>query len=139
MTHAEGGTLSKHWPITKSVETCYTLFVILWKTEHSDGCLELSYWEKLTENGLVQGALMSVTPFLVALVDIVKQVQEPLEIIGYADDCAIYTSDQETAQTNIQSALKNKRFHDIAGKTIDSHAHMQEKKQRPPRPTNQIE
>jgi hypothetical protein len=33
---------------------------------------------------------------------------------------------------------KKKRFQDIAGKN-DSHAHMQEKKPRPPRPTNQIE
>jgi hypothetical protein len=32
-----------------------------------------------------------------------------VEIVGYADDWAIYTSDQdmETAQTNIQSALNN--------------------------------
>jgi hypothetical protein len=52
---------------------------------------------------------MSVTLFLVALVDILKQVQEPVEIVGYADDWAIYTSDQdmETAQTNTQSALNN--------------------------------
>jgi hypothetical protein len=42
-------------------------------------------------------------------VDIAKQVQEPVEIVGYADDWVIYTSDQdmETAQTNIQSALNN--------------------------------
>jgi hypothetical protein len=62
-----------------------------------------------TENGVVQRAVMSVTLFLVALEDIVKQVQEPMEIVGYADDSALYTSDQdmETAQTNIQSALNN--------------------------------
>jgi hypothetical protein len=69
-------------------------------------------------------------------------------IVGYADDWAIYTSDQdmETAQTNIQSALNNqpvevdekKRCQDIAGKN-DSHAHKQEKKPQPPRPTTQIE
>jgi hypothetical protein len=91
-----------------------------------------------TKNGVMQGAVMSVTLFLVALADIVKQVQEPV---------AIYTSDQdmETGQTNIQSALNNLskwsrrkgRFHDIAGKN-DSHAHMQKKKPRPPRPIRQI-
>jgi hypothetical protein len=63
-----------------------------------------------TENRVVQRAMMSVALFLVALVDTVKQVQEPVEIVGYADDWAIYISDQdimETARKNIQSALNN--------------------------------
>jgi molybdenum cofactor biosynthesis enzyme len=39
-----------------------------------------------TENGVIQEAVISVTLFLVALADIVKQVQHPVEIIGYTDD-----------------------------------------------------
>jgi hypothetical protein len=62
-----------------------------------------------TDYGVVQGAVMSVTLLLVALADIAKQVQDPVEIVGYADDWTIHTSDQDmgTAQTNIQSALNN--------------------------------
>jgi hypothetical protein len=61
-----------------------------------------------TENGVVHGAVISVIMFLVALANIVKQV-ELVEIVGYADDWAIFTSNQdmEIAQTNIQSSLKN--------------------------------
>jgi hypothetical protein len=61
------------------------------------------------ENGMVQGAVMSVTLFLVAMADIIQQVQRPVEMIGYADDCVIYTKDQDmdTAQTNTQTAINN--------------------------------
>jgi hypothetical protein len=48
-----------------------------------------------TENGVVQGAVMSVILFLVALADIVKHVQEPVKFVVYADNWAIYTSDQD--------------------------------------------
>jgi hypothetical protein len=55
-----------------------------------------------------------------------------VNIVGYADDWAIYNSDQDmkTAQTNIQSALNNipkwRRRKGFAGKN-DSHAHIQAK------------
>jgi hypothetical protein len=42
-----------------------------------------------TENGMVQGAVMNATLFLVALADIAKQVQESVQIVGYAYDWAI--------------------------------------------------
>jgi hypothetical protein len=80
---------------------------------------------------------MSVTLLLVALADIAKQVEEPVEIVGYADDCAIHTSDQdmETAQTNVQSAINNlSDWTRRKGFRISL-----ERKPRPPRPTTQIE
>jgi hypothetical protein len=62
-----------------------------------------------TENGVIQGAVISVTLFLVALVDIVMQVQHSVKIIGYAGDWVNHTSDQVMyiAQANIQAALNN--------------------------------
>jgi hypothetical protein len=38
------------------------------------------------ENGVAQGAVLSVTLFLVAMTDIVKDIKEPTQIMGYADD-----------------------------------------------------
>jgi hypothetical protein len=62
-----------------------------------------------TENGVIQGAVISVTLSLVALADIVRQVQHPVKIIGYANYWVIHTSDQimYIAQANIQAALSN--------------------------------
>jgi hypothetical protein len=53
--------------------------------------------------------VISVTLFLVALADLVKQVQHPVEIIGYAGDWVNHTSDEymDIAQANIQAALYN--------------------------------
>jgi hypothetical protein len=53
--------------------------------------------------------VIGVKLFLVALADIVRQVQHPVEIIGYADDWVIHTSDQDMdiAQANSQAALNN--------------------------------
>jgi hypothetical protein len=61
---------------------------------------------------VIQGVVISVTLFLVALADIVRQVQYPVEIIGYADDWVIHTNDQDMDidQGNIQAAL-NKTYH----------------------------
>jgi hypothetical protein len=41
------------------------------------------------ENGVVQGAVLSVTLFFVAMTDIVKDIKEPTQIMGYADDWVI--------------------------------------------------
>jgi hypothetical protein len=58
---------------------------------------------------VIQEAVNSVTLFLVALADIVRQSQHPVEIIGYADDWGMHTSDQDMdiSQANIQAALNN--------------------------------
>jgi hypothetical protein len=57
------------------------------------------------ENGVV----MSDTLFLVAMAEITYQIRQPVEIVRYADDWAIFTSDQdmETAETNMQTALNS--------------------------------
>jgi hypothetical protein len=57
----------------------------------------------------VKDAVMSVILFLVAIADISIQVQEPVDIVGYASNWATYNSnkDMETAHTNIQSELNN--------------------------------
>jgi hypothetical protein len=70
---------------------------------------ELSSEKTYTENGVIQGAVISVTLFLVALADTVRQFQHPVEIIGYAYDWVIHTSDQDIdiAQANMQAALNN--------------------------------
>jgi hypothetical protein len=44
------------------------------------------------ENEMVQGAIISVILFLIAMTDICKGMEEPTKIIGYADDWIIYTS-----------------------------------------------
>jgi hypothetical protein len=38
------------------------------------------------ENGVVQGAVLSVTLFLVAMVTICKKIEEPIKILGYEMD-----------------------------------------------------
>jgi hypothetical protein len=48
--------------------------------------------EKQIENGVVQGAVLSVTLFLVAMVEITHEIEEPIKIIGYADDWIIHTT-----------------------------------------------
>jgi hypothetical protein len=69
---------------------------------------ESSSEKTYTENGVIQGTVISAL-FLVALADIVRQVQHLVEIIEYADDWVIHASDQDMdiAQANIQAALNN--------------------------------
>jgi hypothetical protein len=43
------------------------------------------------ENGIVQGAVISVTVFLIAMTDIYKGMEAPTKVIGYVDDWIIYT------------------------------------------------
>jgi hypothetical protein len=45
----------------------------------------------------------AVTLFLVAMAEITNQIRQPVEIVGYADDWAIFSSDRdmETAETNL--------------------------------------
>jgi hypothetical protein len=49
---------------------------------------------KSFENGVVQGAVPSVTLFLVVMTDIVKDIKEPTQIMGYADDWVVITSNK---------------------------------------------
>jgi hypothetical protein len=42
--------------------------------------------EKQIENGVVQGAVLSVTLLLVVMVDITHIIEEPININGYADN-----------------------------------------------------
>jgi hypothetical protein len=81
------------------------LFVHNFRVVLGESSSEKSY----TENGVIQGVVISVTLFLVALADIVRQVQHPVEIIGYKNDWVIHTSDQymDIAQANIQATLNN--------------------------------
>jgi hypothetical protein len=59
------------------------------------------------QNGVVQGTVISVTLFLVAMAVRTNQIRQPVEILGYAGDWEIFTSDRdmETAETNMQTAL----------------------------------
>jgi hypothetical protein len=59
--------------------------------------VENQYWRpKSIKNGVVhvQGANLSVTLFLVAMTDIVKNIKEPTQILGYADDWVVITSNK---------------------------------------------
>jgi hypothetical protein len=55
------------------------------------------------ENGVV----LSVTLFLISMSQINKNVDSPTKIIGFADDCIIYTRlhSLQTAKTNIEAAV----------------------------------
>jgi hypothetical protein len=46
---------------------------------------------RILENGVVQGAVLSVTLFMVAMSQITQNVALPTKIIGYADDWVVYT------------------------------------------------
>jgi hypothetical protein len=48
--------------------------------------------EKQIENGLVQGAVLSVPLFLVAMAEITHGIEEPIKIIGYPDDWIIHNT-----------------------------------------------
>jgi hypothetical protein len=48
--------------------------------------------EKQIENGVVQGAVLSVTLFLVAMAEITHGIEKSIKIIDYADDWIIYTN-----------------------------------------------
>jgi hypothetical protein len=49
---------------------------------------------KSIENGVVQGAVLTVTLFLVAMTDIVKDIKEPTQIMGYANEWVVTTSNK---------------------------------------------
>jgi hypothetical protein len=42
--------------------------------------------EKQIEDGFVQRAVLSVTLFIVAMADLTHGIEEPIKVIGYADD-----------------------------------------------------
>jgi hypothetical protein len=68
---------------------------------------------KNIENG-VQGAVMSVTLFLVAMANICEKIEKPTKILGYSDDWVLNTSrrtakmaENELQQSTIKIATAN--------------------------------
>eukprot|EP00102_Acyrthosiphon_pisum_P021430 XP_016658640.1 PREDICTED: RNA-directed DNA polymerase from mobile element jockey-like [Acyrthosiphon pisum] len=61
----------------------------------------------LTENGLPQGSVISVTMFLLAINNIFKEIPKPTKHLLFADDCHIYCSGQniKTTMEILQQAL----------------------------------
>jgi predicted NBD/HSP70 family sugar kinase len=61
------------------------------------------------ENGVVQGAVLTVTLFLIAMADIVKEIKETCTILGYANDWVIVISSKAPirAETRIKKAANN--------------------------------
>jgi hypothetical protein len=64
---------------------------------------------KEIKKGVVQGAVLSVTMFLIAMADIVKEIKETCTILRYADDWVIVTSSQApiTTETRIKEAANS--------------------------------
>jgi hypothetical protein len=54
------------------------------------------------ENGVVQGAVLSVTLILVAMATICKGIEEPTRIVQYADDWVIYSSQRTPRMAEIK-------------------------------------
>jgi hypothetical protein len=74
--------------------------------------------EKQIENGVVQGAVLSVTLFLVVMADITHIIEEPIKINGYADNthhsqtrkskpCQTTKSHGQNSQMGRQDRLSN--------------------------------
>jgi hypothetical protein len=61
------------------------------------------------ENGEVQGAVLSVNPFLLAMMDITSAARDPVTMTGYADDRTIFArhSDFEFIQNDVQFTVNN--------------------------------
>jgi hypothetical protein len=59
---------------------------------------------KEIKKGLVQGAVLSVTTFLIAMADIVNEIKETCTILRYADDWVIETSSKAPITTENQTA-----------------------------------
>lgn len=53
----------------------------------------------LTDNGLPQGSMISVTMFLLAINSIFKEIPKPTKHLLFADDCHIYCSRQNIKTT----------------------------------------
>jgi hypothetical protein len=58
------------------------------------------------ENGIVQGAVIGVTRFLIAMPNICKGMEESTKMIGYGDDWIIYTSHKlpRVAEASLEKA-----------------------------------
>jgi hypothetical protein len=53
--------------------------------------------ERRIENGEVRGAVLSVTLFLVEMAGVTGGKEEPIKIIGYADDWMVHITHQRVA------------------------------------------
>jgi hypothetical protein len=58
---------------------------------------------------VVQGAVLNITLFLIAMADIVKEINETCTILGYADDWVIVTSSKAPirAETILKEAANS--------------------------------
>jgi hypothetical protein len=65
--------------------------------------------EKQIENGVVQEAVLSVTLFLVAMAEITHGIEEPIKIIGYADDWITHTTHkhERVSVVKLQKTMDN--------------------------------
>jgi Reverse transcriptase (RNA-dependent DNA polymerase) len=82
------------------------------------------------KNGVVQGAVLSVNLFLVAMVDITKDIRSPVKIVGYADDWTIYMRgwDIDSIQQELQNTVdklgqwaQTRGFRFSTSKTVTMH------------------
>jgi len=111
--------------LSKAYDTCWRYGITRWLKAHSIDGRMLKFItnflegrklktlvgsqeseEQEIENGVVQGAVLSVTLFLVAIANICSS-QENYKMIGYADDWYIYTSGKNITQLQhiLQQAL----------------------------------
>jgi hypothetical protein len=81
---------------SQSKKICFSSSKTSWQTEISELRLE--------ENGVVQGAVLSVNLFLLALMDI----RDPVTMAGYADDWTTFVkhSDFEFIQKELKCTVK---------------------------------
>jgi ribonuclease HI len=112
--------------LSKAYDTCWRHGIISWlKDRQIDGRIlqfisgflsnrsmktmvgALESDEVEIENGVPQGAVLSVTLFLIAIADICRYDDEKYKMIGYADDWYIYTIQEDitSAERILQNAL----------------------------------
>jgi hypothetical protein len=49
----------------------------------------------IQQNGVIQGAVLSVNLFLFSMIDITSCVRTPVEVIGFEDDWTIFMRDSD--------------------------------------------
>jgi hypothetical protein len=54
--------------------------------------------ENQIENGVVKGVVLSVTLFLVGMAQITHGIEEPIKVIGYAEDWITHHSQTQTSK-----------------------------------------
>jgi hypothetical protein len=69
---------------------------------------------KEIKNEVVQGMVLSVTLFLIAMADIIKGTKETCTILGYADDWVIVTNSKAPirAETRLKKGANSTALHE---------------------------